>query len=187
MRSPVVRSDVGRASVRLAIPLAIRSLSRCRPGCDQADGRSDATTRPAAMRQRGTRRTGCVSLLIRRLQVRVLPGAQNLQVRGLNRFGTVTLPVMLVIPLPSTKAMIVGLGRATGRDRGASGWRLPPSMGLVRRPLRANKRSSWPATSTRAVCEPALDLLVTRAAPGKLPRWTFRRPGDRRAQGILAC
>jgi hypothetical protein len=29
--------------VKLAIPLAIRSLSRCWPGCDQADGGPDAT------------------------------------------------------------------------------------------------------------------------------------------------
>jgi hypothetical protein len=50
---------------------------RCNsPGRD-ATGRTVDPTRPAAMVQGGTRRTGAVSLLIRRLQVRVLPGAQT--------------------------------------------------------------------------------------------------------------
>jgi hypothetical protein len=43
MRSPVVRSDVGRAGRESGNPFGTRSLSRCRPGCDQADGRLDVT------------------------------------------------------------------------------------------------------------------------------------------------
>jgi hypothetical protein len=58
--------------------LAIRWQSgRCNRAGRDATGRTADRTRPAAMLQDGTRQTGRVSLLIRRLQVRVLPGTQK--------------------------------------------------------------------------------------------------------------
>src|SRR4029450_12716987 len=53
-----------------------QSGSRHTAGRD-ATGWTVEATRPAAMRHGSSRRTGRVLLLIRKVQVRVLPGAQN--------------------------------------------------------------------------------------------------------------
>src|SRR4030095_10116692 len=56
---------------------------RCNSPYQDGTGRTTDLIRPVSMLQGITRQTGAVSLLIRRLQVRVLRGAPNLQVRGL--------------------------------------------------------------------------------------------------------
>jgi MMPL family len=58
---------------------------RCNTSGQNRTGRTADPTRPAAMLHDSTGQTGPALLLIRRLQVRVLPGAPNLLVSGLKR------------------------------------------------------------------------------------------------------
>jgi hypothetical protein len=104
-------------------------------------------TRPAAMGLGVTSRTGRVSLPIRRLQVRVLPGAPKPQVMGMVCRSSDDCRGGLVIPSVLHGAMIAPLERAVTESRSPSAEeavsRRP--VGCVGRSLRSQpeRRPGW--------------------------------------------
>jgi hypothetical protein len=105
---------------------------RCHSTDQVVTGRTADPIRPAAMRQVITRQTGGVSLLIRRLQVRVLPGAprspgQSPKLIGSSRPGTSRPGGLLLTPNGSNQtAGIMTECRMQGTDASHPGRRLRP-------------------------------------------------------------
>jgi hypothetical protein len=84
---PPIHGTDGATRHRTAQPVGpsgnpLWQSGRCNGAGRDVTGRTVDPTRPAAMLQAITSRTGSVSLLIRKVRVRLLPGAPNPQVRG---------------------------------------------------------------------------------------------------------
>ena len=129
-------------------------------------------TRPARTALCGTAWTVVGRLLIRRLQVRVLPGAQKLQVRGLKLAEGNDLLAPVAIPSLKRVALRALLDTVLGRlrEHGPSGSRAARSQGALRAIDSSARPRSWRTCGPRRLrrqSQPA--LVATQGDTARLP------------------